>query len=233
MSIWWLIPLFALGCVSSALEPETPGKPSPADLVSHAVGRPLSVEQVEERLCTLPDGRSTVEVIKSLVYRDSAGRMRIEGSRGSPNQSYVFLVDPTSGARIVLSIGDKVAHRVTGPKAGESGFAYGAGGMGEALPSGDWRTSTEKLGRRAFEGIEAEGQRIMQTAADQPTWLAVHERWYSDELKLNLLAISSGPGWTHTARIHVLNRQEPDAALFSIPGDYTILEMKLPRGQEP
>jgi hypothetical protein len=185
---------------------------------------------VEERVCNLPDGSSTVEVIKSKIYRDSAGRMTIEGLPGSPNESSVFMMDPISGARVVLSTRDKVAYRVIGPKAGENGFAYGAGGMGEALPPGDWRASTEKLERRAIDGIEVEGERITQSSADQPPLVAVYDRWYSSELKLILLAVASGPNGRHTARIENVRTGEPDPALFTVPTDYTITDMTF-RGQ--
>lgn len=132
-----------------------------------------------------------------------------------------------------LSAVDKIAYRISTPKTGENGFAYGIGGMGEGLPPGDWRASTEKLGQRIIDGIELEGQLVTQTSVDRPSPVARYERWYSDELKLTWLAVSSGPGWKHTARIHVMDRQEPDALLFAIPRDYAIHDLKLPGAQEP
>jgi hypothetical protein len=231
MSIWWLVPLFALGYISSTEEREDPARPGPAALVSHAVGIPLSVEQIEERTSNLPDGSSRVEATRSRIYRDSSGRMRIEGSPGSPNESYLFMIDPTSGARVVLSVGAKVAYRVMGPKAGENGFAYGVGGMGEALPEGEWTARTEKLGQRTINGIEVEGERITQTSAHQPPLAAVCERWYSNELKVVVLAVASGPYGKHAARIQNVRREEPDPALFTIPSGYNVINMNLHKQQ--
>ena len=105
--------------------------------------------------------------------------------------------------------------------------------MGEGLPPGAWRSNTEDLGRRTIDGVEVEGQRVTQTSADQPSLVAVYERWYSDKLKLSALAIASGPGWKHTARIQNVNREEPNASLFAIPRDYVVHDMKLPTTPGP
>ena len=227
MSVWWLASLFALGYVSSAQELESPARPGPADLVSFAVGSPVSVQQIEERVHNLPDGSSTVEIMTSNIYRDSIGRLRIESIPGGSGESHpVFLVDPTSGVKAVLSAKDKLAYRIKGPKAGENGFAYGVGGMGEGLPSGLWRTSTENLGRRTIDGIEVEGQRITQTSSNQPSLVAVYDRWYSRDLRVTALAEASGPSGRHTARIQNVRRGEPDPALFNVPADFKIVDLQ-------
>jgi hypothetical protein len=75
------------------------------------------------------------------------------------------------------------ARGIVGPKAGENGFAYGVGGLGEGLPPGAWSVNTEKLGRRTIDRIEVEGELVTQTSADQSSVVAVYERWYSDELR--------------------------------------------------
>lgn len=231
MSIWWLVLPFVISCISSAEEHERPGKPSPTDLVSHAVNSPLSAEQVEERVFHHSDGSSTIEVVRSRVYRDSVGRMTIEGSAGSPNESTLFMIDPTSGARTLLLVRDKIAYRIIGPKVGEDGFVYGAGGMGEALPPGKWTARTENLGRRIIDGIEVEGERITQISADQPPLVAVYDRWYSGKLRSVVLAVASGPYGRHTARIQNLRREEPDPALFTIAPGYNIIDIGSHSGQ--
>jgi len=226
MSIWWLVSLFALGYASCPEQPESTARPAPADLVQPSAGSPLSAQQVEERVRILPDGRSTVDTARSMIYRDSAGRLRIESiPSGSGESSTVFLIDPTSGSRTVLSVVDRTACRVVGPKAGEDGFANGVGGMGEGLPPGPWTTSTEKLGRRTIEGIEVEGRRVTQTSADQPSLAAIYDRWYSSELRVVGLAVASGPYGAHTARIQNLHRGEPDPTLFMIPAGYKIVDL--------
>jgi hypothetical protein len=229
MNTWWLVPFFVLPYISFGQESNKGARPGPADLVLPSAESPLSVEQVEDRTRDLPDGTRAVEITNSAIYRDSAGRMRIESIHiGSNELPTVFVIDPTNGFRILLSARDKIAYRFIGPKATESGFAHGVGGMGEGLPPGAWSTKMENLGRRTIDEIEVEGERVIQTSADQPSLTAIHERWYSSRLKLTCLAVSSGPGWKHTAKIRSLGLHEPDPSLFAIPSDYSIHDLKLP-----
>jgi hypothetical protein len=74
-----------------------PAGSGPVGLVFPMPEGPLSAQQMEERTSTLPDGTSSTETLVSRVYRDSAGRMRIEsGIQGSHGESYgiVELIDP-------------------------------------------------------------------------------------------------------------------------------------------
>jgi hypothetical protein len=222
MGTWWVVLVLIAGCAVSAAQFE-PRSPAPADLVSYAAGIPLSAEQVDERSSGAAGGRSLVT--RSKVFRDYSGRMRVEGGSGSPNESYVFLIDPSSGTRVVMSTKDKVAYRLKGAKQGESGFAYGAAGLGDALPPGHWVTSVEDLGRRVIGSLEVEGQRITQTSLDDPPAVATYERWYSQELKVTVSATASGPVGTHAARLQNLEAGEPDPALFSVPAGYKVIDL--------
>ncbi len=220
MNICWLAAVFALALISLAESREV--RPGPADLVKPLPGVPLSAEQVEERARSLPGGSSTVEITRCVIYRDSAGRVRIERVR--PGESpVVSLIDPITGSRVMLSESDKIAYRVMGPKAGETGFAYGFSGMGEGLPPADWTTNKENLGRRKIGGNEFEGTRIIQT--EEGGLANKIELWYSPELKLTGSALASGPYGTHTAQIQNLRREEPVPAIFAIPSDYRIVDV--------
>lgn len=227
MIIFWLAAVFAVGLVSLAQRHRGTSRPGPADLVKPLPGAPLIAEQVEERARRLPTGESAVEVTSHAIYRDSAGRMRIQSVPNHPDElPAVAMIDPTSGSRVVLSEPDKIAYRVMGPKAGENGFAYGFAGMGEALPSAHWRTSTEDLGRGTIDGNEFEGTRVTQTVEGESGLTNKIELWYSSELQVTGLAVAAGPYGTHTARIQNLRRAEPDPALFTIPADYRIVDLK-------
>ncbi len=75
--------MISVALISTALFAQTPSpKPAqqipPVTMVLPVAGAPLSVEIVEERTTKLPDGTSKTEVLTSKVYRDGAGRMRIE-----------------------------------------------------------------------------------------------------------------------------------------------------------
>src|ERR1035437_6753825 len=83
------VTLFLFAVLASAQTPERPAR-SPTMAVYPVTSLPLSLEQIEERTRTLPDGRSDTEVIKWTVYRDSAGRIRTETSMPGPSgESYV------------------------------------------------------------------------------------------------------------------------------------------------
>jgi hypothetical protein len=85
---------------------------------------------------------------------------------------------------------------------------------------------------RTIEGIEFEGMRIVQSAEDDPGLTNTIERWYCKRLKLVGSAFASGPYGTRTARIQNVRWGEPDPALFTIPGDYKIVDVPL-RGAPP
>jgi hypothetical protein len=157
--------------------------------------------------------------------------MRVEWSLEGPDGvSYpiVYLIDPVARCTAILIPG-KVAHRTAAT--GSETFWVGYPAMGETLPNVQWRTNTEELGKRTIEGIEAVGTRKTRICEDQPSLRASDERWVSKELGITLLAEASGPNWKHTVRVQKIDRSEPDAALFTIPSDYTIQESeRWPRG---
>jgi hypothetical protein len=235
MAVWLVcgVTLFAV-LASAQTKDIVPAKSGPADLVPPRPGVPLSLEQVEER--SYEGAGSTAEIIKSNVYRDSSGRLRIEpearDGSGDPS-SHATLIDPFAGTRIILLPTAKTAYRVLGPKGDEGGFALGLGGMGEGLePPHKWSTRTENLGTRIIEGAVFEGTRIIEVAEDESGLTNTIERWYSKELNIVGVAVASGPYGTHTARIENLHRQEPDPTLFTIPADYKILELQSPKAPQ-
>jgi len=203
-----------------------PARPPAAELVQSVRGISILLEQEEERY---QSGNSAVEVTNSKVYRDSSGRVRIDtNSQHNPHQPPTSVpVDPNSGLRVVLLNDTKTAYRIAGPRAGENGFALGRSGIGDALPPGNWHTTTEPLGKRIIEGIEFEGTRIIQSLEGKPGLTNTIDRWYSEQLNLVGLAVASGPYGTHTARIRNLQRQEPDPTVFTIPVAYKVVDVAL------
>ncbi len=97
-------------------------------------------------------------------------------------------------------------------------------------------TKTEKLETRTIEGVQAEGTRTTTTIPantfgnEQPIQI-VGERWYSPELQTVVMTRHSDPRSGETTyRLTNINRSEPSATLFQIPGDYTVKEMPAPGG---
>lgn len=228
LSIWLIVAALSFVVLGSAQVLGGSPRPGPAGLVLPITSAPLSAEQIEERTRTLPPGTSSREIVRSTVYRDSAGRMRIESVlAASPGESVplVSLVDPVAGSIVALVTPAKIAARITVSKSGPDAFAVAFPGIGEMLPAGTWKTKTEGLGKRTIDGVEVEGTRTTQTSEDQPSLIAVEERWFSKNLGLAVLVEASGPNWRHTAKIQKIDYREPDPALFVIPSDYTVREL--------
>jgi hypothetical protein len=88
----------------------------------------------------------------------------------------------------------------------------------------------ETLGKKLVEGIEAEGTKIVMTipAGTIGNELPIEvttEEWRSPVLQVMVSSLHSDPRMGETTyQLSGINRAEPDAALFKIPADYTLLE---------
>jgi hypothetical protein len=86
----------------------------------------------------------------------------------------------------------------------------------------------EDLGTRKMEGVDVHGIRDTQTipaeANNGKEVTVVDEYWYSDELRLNMLAIHRDPRTgEQTTTVTQLDRREPDPAIFEIPSGYKVM----------
>ena len=109
----------------------------------------------------------------------------------------------------------------------EGGFGFSNGGP-PIRATGKKTTTTESLGKQTIEGIEYEGTRVTATAEDQPSGIpivGVDEQWMAP-FGLIGLTKSSGPDMQITAKLRILDRRDPDPALFEIPPDYFIRDLK-------
>jgi TonB family protein len=90
--------------------------------------------------------------------------------------------------------------------------------------------NTEQLGKRKIEGVECEGVRAVTTMpagaiGNERPIETVNETWYSPELQIMILSKRSDPRFGEsTYQVTNIIRSEPDAALFQIPSDYTIID---------
>src|SRR5262245_27812580 len=95
-----------------------------------------------------------------------------------------------------------------------------------------YTTNTEQLGKHMVEGVESEGARAVTTMpagaiGNERPIETVNETWYSPELKMMILSKHSDPRFGEsTYRVGNIVRSEPDAALFQIPSEYTIIDSK-------
>jgi hypothetical protein len=90
----------------------------------------------------------------------------------------------------------------------------------------------ESLGDQVIEGVKGRGTRTTSTIPlgaignDRPL-NSLTERWYSDELQTDLVRKRTDPRTgEQTFRLIHINRSEPAAYLFQVPGGYTVTERK-------
>jgi len=91
---------------------------------------------------------------------------------------------------------------------------------------------TENLGDQTIDGIHATGTRMTTTIpsgkmGNEKPIVVTSERWYSSELKAIVMTKHSDP-WAGDLKTQFtnVNPSEPDAALFTVPGDYKIVDDK-------
>jgi hypothetical protein len=200
-------------------------RPFSRELVVGLAGSPLSLDQVEERTIRLPSGDSQTMMQQSKIYRDAAGRMRIESQFSDPSGKQVTMIriqDPIAGF-ITFLTPDMVAHRVIIPKMNlPSGGRFTFFGTAVGMPGKN--AKAENLDRRTIEGIACDGVRITGTSDDKPPRSVVDERWFSTELGIVALIEATSPDEHYSARILKVTRADPDPGLFVIPKEYEIRE---------
>jgi hypothetical protein len=217
-------------------------------------GAPYSAESVTEMTQTLADGNRIVRTMGGSVARDGEGRTRREQTLGALGPFMAdkaprtaFLNDPVAGVHYVLQLDAKVANKMPAFK-GEAGAhqvmhfqkrivvngaevqnvdedTVTASGPGE-----DGAPAKESLGEKTIEGVTAEGTRSVITIAagkignDRPIEIT-DERWYSPQLQAVVLSRHLDPRYGETTyRLTHIERDEPDASLFTVPADFTVKE---------
>jgi hypothetical protein len=213
-------------------------------------GAPYSAIVTSEFQQMLSDGNKIERKTSTPVYRDGQGRTRREQTLPAIGQyaaaaapQVIFINDPVAGVSYILDPGRKLARKIAG-RPGRGGGPLGRGpagpGRGGSGPDGAPRQfpnlNTESLGSKNIEGLLVQGTRVTRTVptgavGNQNPIHVTSERWYSPDLKLNLLVKNNNPQASQTTTtLSNIRREEPDAALFQVPADYTIQDTA-PRGR--
>lgn len=94
-----------------------------------------------------------------------------------------------------------------------------------------FETKTEDLGTQIIEGFLADGKRTTTTFPTGTLFpdsygpvARVQESWFSQDLKETILFTQSDPLGQSISRLTNIDRSEPDASLFRVPSDYTIVD---------
>jgi len=211
-------------------------------------GAPFSAEAVTEMTQELRDGNRIERRSTVVLARDSTGRIRREQALppigpvmpgadlrmitiSDPSQRILYLIDPQR----------KTVSRSTAPS-GPPPIPRGEPGAGDRQLPPPPQISSEVLGNRQILGLRADGTRKIMTVppgvfGNVGPIDVVTDRWYSPELKIVLESRRSDPRTGDvTYRVTHISRGEPDAALFEVPSDYTVVDRPGPpprRGPGP
>ena len=203
-------------------------------------GAPFSAVAVSETAQTLADGNHITRKTQTNVFRDSQGRVRKEitlsgfGPLATSEQPKAFVVinDPIAGTTLVLHPDQKTAEKLGKP------FSEMKGAMRRAMKDKtEFRqeetgvnVKREDLGTQTVAGVSAQGTRVTKTIpagqiGNEKPIIIVREVWYSNDLQTAVMSKRSDP-WSGETSYSLTNiqRAEPDAALFSVPSDYTFTQ---------
>lgn len=229
---WPVLTVLSLGLAAWGF-----GQELPVPVVS---GHPFSGDEVTTRQRSVPNEIPVVPMETTRVYRDSAGRTRIDATLPrSPVccTRLVYIFDPIAGVHYFVSTEKKIVSRHV--------YSIPAG---QSIPTAEdpWKPSTtqffgafpeppaqfEPLGKQLVSKLVVEGRRTSRvwTAASKgssstPAGTAVEESWYSPELQMMLIkqVYATSLGFS-TTQLENIDRSEPDPALFQIPADYKIFD---------
>jgi len=87
----------------------------------------------------------------------------------------------------------------------------------------------EDLGTLTVNGVAAHGTRITTVVpvgaiGNDREFRSVSERWFSSDLNLLIKSVNTDPRFgTTTYELTNISRQPPDASLFQVPADYTLI----------
>ena len=164
--------------------------------------------------------------------RKTAVRMAIPEPGAAPNAVFFTRRDapPSAGEAISIETEQVI---VPGPGAGPKKNVMvwkSEGGMPAQFAASSPDTKAQSLGKQMMEGVQVEGTRETvsipagQMGNEKPIEI-VTERWFSPELKIDVLRKHADPRFGETTyRVTGISRSEPSRILFEVPPDYKVEE---------
>jgi hypothetical protein len=152
--------------------------------------------------------------------------------------NYFYSGPPMTKVNTGRTIAFQTGLRITGAPAGDKVFMRSLedgpmqvqvlGTEGKPAPK------SESLGKQMIEGVNAEGTRTSTTLEagaignDRPIQIS-SESWYSTELQTLVKSVHNDPRTGEEVfRLINVSRAEPPSTLFQVPGEYQIVDQKLP-----
>ena len=203
-------------------------------------GTPFTASFSTQTTETLTDGNKIERNSTGTVARDSAGRTRRDmtlaaigpwAASGKTPPQVSFINDPVAGTRYVLEANTKTAHKMSGHNRGADAARSSA--MTARLQK---NTTTESLGTQTINGVSAQGTRTTRTIpagemGNEKPIVIVKETWYSPELQITVMTKRTDPRMGETvSQLTNIQKQEPAAALFQVPSDYSVKQGRGGRG---
>ncbi len=203
----------------------TPGERYPAAITD----LPYSGDRVTEK--TLSDGTHMARSVVR-VFRDSLGRRREEYSgQGFGSLTIVEIMDPVAGFDWVLDPANQTAYRMVREKTSRPGSRelYPCEPAGQpittqTIPNGNVTTS-QALGSRTIEGIEACGRRTATVQKDGKPGIT-SELWVSrgDISEIVMNRTSDLQGGNSVTQLVGVRFSEPDPGLFDVPAQFRVID---------
>jgi hypothetical protein len=213
-------------------------------------GPPFSADVIDETDKFLADGNHIHRESHGKIFRDSQGRMRTEtevGNFGPESKPFVHvaITDPVEGRFIHLDFEHKTAtvshfpQPSSNPGIGRS--IQPAGNPPQVQPAPATATvvqrgalatreSSEDLGTMQIEGFTVSGTRYIHTMAagtmgnDKPITIS-SERWFSPDLKMDLVNTSENPeSGKHVRKLVNIHTGDPDPLLLQVPAEFSVTE---------
>ena len=181
------------------------------------------------------DGTTLNRKTLSAIARDGHGRIFNErrplipaSETATPPILSILVYDPQTRTSTFIDPQNRVAWQSTlnrPPSAVPPDV--GSIPLGGSTPASPY-IKEEDLGTRRMEGVDVHGTRDTQTIPAETNGgkeiTVVDEYWYSEDLRLNMLAIHKDPRTgEQTTTVTQVDRGEPDPAIFEIPSGYKII----------
>jgi hypothetical protein len=194
-------------------------------------GLPYMADVNNTTVRTLIDGNTIQHTMSGHVARDRQGRSYMQvtvssffGQSGP--RTFTMITDPTAGYSYSLHPDTKTAsRRALHPVEASNGNASQPGASTQA---GNPNAAVTELGTQVLNGIRTTGKKTVRTIPagevgnSQPI-VSTNETWYSPDLQVVISSKRNDPrAGTSTYTLSNLQRIDPPAALFQVPGDYTI-----------
>jgi hypothetical protein len=188
-----------------------------------------------------PDGVTQVSESEIRVYRDGAGRFRVEqtttgNGRSIPGRVTIF--DPVALISVAWFPRSTTAQLTyVAPRKKETAEDLQRRAEQRARSEAYWRDNPnsggdEMLGTKTMLGEPVVGKRetrVFWPSNGDSGFKIVTENWMSHDLQIPLKTDIDDSRGSHIARVVTeLHREEPDPALFAVPQGYKLVEQMRP-----